>query len=42
MRTADPELTMRFTILLGLVLISLPRLAGAQADDSKVTAICPR
>jgi hypothetical protein len=30
---------MRFTILLGLLLISLPRIAGAQADDSKVTAI---
>jgi glc operon protein GlcG len=30
---------MRFTILLGLVLVSLPRIAGAQADDSKVTAI---
>jgi len=39
MRTADPELTMRVTSLLGLLLVLLPRLAGAQANDSKVTAI---
>jgi mannose-6-phosphate isomerase-like protein (cupin superfamily) len=30
---------MRLTILLGLVLATLPRVARAQADDSRVTAI---
>lgn len=32
-------LTMRLTILLGLVLAALPRIARAQSDDSGVTAI---